>query len=144
MFGLLLYKRILLWIGIWAIPVAMVAAQASSASPSNSQQTLPAKSAPSHADILRGAYGEYRANNDLLYYHLDIRVDPEKKYVSGKVTIRFKMLQDDNRIQLDLHEALAVDKILLGSTELKYVRELGTVWVDFPEMLRGGKTYSID
>src|SRR5215475_14339961 len=35
---------------------------------------------PTHADILRGAYGPYRANNDLLFYHLDIRVDPEKKF----------------------------------------------------------------
>ena len=59
--------------------------------------------APTRADILRGEYGRYRANNDLLYYHLDIRVDPEKKFVSGKNTIRFRMLQDDTRIQLDLY-----------------------------------------
>ena len=59
-------------------------------------------SAPSRTEILRGEYGRYRANNDLLYYHLDIRVDPEKKYISGKNTIRFKMLKDDSRIQLDL------------------------------------------
>src|ERR1700748_2207860 len=69
---------------------------------------------PSHADILRGAYGQYRANNDLLFYHLDIRVDPEKKLVSGKNTIRFKMLKDDMRIQLDLDDALKIEKILLG------------------------------
>src|SRR5579863_6372015 len=25
------------------------------------------------ADLLRGTYGPYRANNDLLFYHLDIR-----------------------------------------------------------------------
>src|ERR1700727_1170186 len=68
--------------------------------------------APTHADILRGAYGPYRANNDLLFYHLDVRVDPDKKYISGKVTTRFKMLQDGTRIQLDLHSALNVDKIL--------------------------------
>src|ERR1035438_3000533 len=43
-------------------------------------QTPPA--APTHADILRGEYGPYRANNDLLFYHLDVRVDPEKKYLS--------------------------------------------------------------
>src|SRR5450432_4726116 len=49
---------------------------------------------PTHADLLRGEYGPYRANNDLLSYHLDIRVDPEKKYLSGKNTIRFKMLSD--------------------------------------------------
>ena len=42
------------------------------------------------------SYGPYRANNDLLFYHLDVRVDPEKKFISGKNTIRFKMLKDDN------------------------------------------------
>src|SRR5262245_25327639 len=26
---------------------------------------------PTRADILRGEYGRYRANNDLLFYHLD-------------------------------------------------------------------------
>ena len=74
--------------------------------------------AQTRADILRGEYGRYRANNDLLYYHLDVRVDPEKKFLSGKNTIRFKMLQDDERIQLDLHSALNIDKILLGTAEL--------------------------
>src|SRR5580658_5659573 len=92
--------------------------------------------APTHADILRGAYGPYRANNDLLCYYLDVRVDPDKKYLSGKNTIRFKMLKDDTRIQLDLHAALNVDKILLGETPLKYERDSGAVFVDFPETLR--------
>src|SRR5438874_13010804 len=90
---------------------------------------------PSRADILRGEYGRYRANNDLLYYHLDVRVDPDKKAISGKNTVRFKMLKDDNRIQLDLHAALAVDKILLGEAELKYERVSGAVFVDFPQTL---------
>jgi aminopeptidase N len=99
---------------------------------------------PDRASILRGEYGRYRANNDLLYYHLNIRVDPEKKFLSGVNTIRFKMLQDDTRIQLDLHTALQVDKILLGSTILKFERELGAVFVDFPETLHAGQTYSID
>jgi aminopeptidase N len=115
----------------------------------NSQQAAPAQaaqtpSAPTRADILRGAYGQYRANNDLLFYHLDVRVDPEKKFISGKNTIRFKMLKDDTRIQLDLHQALNVDKILFGTTELKYEREFGAVFVDFPETLHAGRVYSID
>lgn len=99
---------------------------------------------PTRADILRGAYGPYRANNDLLYYHLDIRVDPEKKFISGKNTIRFRMLQDGSRIQLDLRETLDIDKILYGTSVLKYERDNGAVFVDFPEVLRVGKTYSID
>lgn len=102
------------------------------------------QSQPTRADILRGEYGRYRANNDLLFYHLDIRVDPEKKFISGKNLVRFKMLKDDTRIQLDLFDNLNVDKILLGQTILKYERELNTVFVDFPETLKAGRVYTID
>ena len=70
------------------------------------QTPAPAPKAPTKADILRGAYGRYRANNDLRFYHLNIRVDPEKKFLSGKNTIRFKMLKDDTRIQIDQLESL--------------------------------------
>ena len=99
---------------------------------------------PTRYDMLRGAYGPYRANNDLLYYHLDIRVDPDKQWISGKNTIRFRMLQDGTRIQLDLRDSLAIDKILYGTTPLKYERDTGAVFVDFPETLRAGQVYSID
>jgi len=96
------------------------------------------------ADILRGEYGRYRANNDLLYYHLDVRVDPAKKVVTGKNTIRFKMLSDDTRIQLDLYANLTVDKIVLGTAPLDFYRDANTVYVDFPQTLKSGQTYAID
>ncbi len=107
-------------------------------------------SIPTRAEMLRGAYGPFRANNDLLYYHLDIRVDPEKKYISGKNTIRFRMLKDGTRIQLDLTESLTIDKILLddtpaeGATPLKFDRDGSAVFVNFPGTLHAGQVYSID
>lgn len=107
-------------------------------------------SAPTRANILRGEYGRYRANNDLLYYHLDVRVDPDKKFLKGHTEIRFKMLKDDNRIQLDLHEALKVDAIEWVAesnrpkTELKFTRDSGAVFVDFPETLKAGHTVTIN
>ena len=88
--------------------------------------------APSRTDILRGEYGRYRANNDLLYYDLDVRVNPEKKFISGKNTIRFKMLKDDTRIQLELYSHYTIEKIVLGAQTLKYERDHNTVYVDFP------------
>jgi aminopeptidase N len=94
--------------------------------------------------MLRGAYGPYRANNKLIYYHLDVRVDPEKQAISGKNTIRFRMLRDGTRIQLDLFETLKVEKILYGTTALKYERDSGAVFIDFPHTLRAGRIYSID
>jgi aminopeptidase N len=103
---------------------------------------------PTRYEMLRGAYGPFRANNDLLYYHLDIRVDPEKKFISGKNTIRFRMLKDGNRIQIDLTDKLDIDKILLasksGSVPLQYTRDTGAVFIDFPETLHAGEIYSID
>jgi aminopeptidase N len=96
------------------------------------------------SELLRGEYGRYRANNDLLYYHLDVRLDPDKRFLSGKTTIRFRMLSDDNRIQIDLHQALNVDRILLAGAPLKYMREERAVFIDFPQQLRRGATYSID
>jgi aminopeptidase N len=104
----------------------------------------PKAAEPTHYDILRGEYGRYRSNNDLLSYDLDVRVDPENKFISGKNGIRFKMLADDSRIQLDLHAALSIDRILLDGTPLKYERDSGAVFVDFPETLRAGRVYSID
>jgi aminopeptidase N len=99
--------------------------------------------AQSNANQLRGEYGRYRANNDLLYYHLDVRVDPGRKTISGQNTIRFKMLKDDSRIQLDLHSALAVDKIVQGETTLKYERDNGAVFVDFPAVVKAGEVVTI-
>jgi aminopeptidase N len=112
--------------------------------------TPPPKVEFTEADKLRGAYGPYRANNDLLYYHLDVRVDPEKQYLSGKNSIRFKMLEDGKRIQLDLVPTFQIDKILLDKTKgtpttLHYERAAGrTVYVDFPQTLRKGQTYTIE
>ena len=100
--------------------------------------------APTRPDILRGEYGRYRANNDLLYYDLDIRVNPDKKFISGKNTIRFKMLKDDTRIQLELFSNYTIERIAMGSQTLKYERDHNTVYVDFPETLRSGRTYSIE
>jgi aminopeptidase N len=104
----------------------------------------PALRPPTRADILRGQYGRHRANNDLLYYHLDIRIDPDKRLISGKNTVRFRMLEDDTRIQLDLYANLNVDRITLGHRELTYEREINAVFIDFPETLRKGREYSID
>ncbi len=127
-----------------AIYLAAAAAVLLTAATGGAQPQPAAPAVPTRADILRGQYGPYRANNDLLSYDLSVRVDPDKKYIGGKNSIRFKMLKDDSRIQIDLHAALKVDKILLAGKELRYERELGAVFIDFPEKLHAGRTYTID
>ncbi len=53
------------------------------------------------------------------------------------------MLQDGQRIQLELAPSLTIDSIKLDGATLHYTREERTVYVDFPETLRRGKTYDV-
>jgi aminopeptidase N len=98
---------------------------------------------PTKDDLLRGGYGPYRANNDLLSYALKIRVDPVTKTIKGSNTVRFRMLQDGQRIQLELTPELAIDSLTSDAKPLHYTREQRTLWIDFPQMLRKGKTYEL-
>src|SRR5260370_4282812 len=96
-----LFSRPLSFVALLGCAAVSLSAQTSQ--PANPEATPPAVKEPTHGDLLRGAYGPYRANNDLLFYHLHLRVDPGKKFISGPNTIRFKMLQDGTSIQLELY-----------------------------------------
>ena len=94
--------------------------------------------------LLRGEYGRYRANNDLLHYALTVRVDPDRRFLSGRNSVRFRMLEDDTRIQLDLYDNLAVDRILHAGAPITYERVGNAVYVDFPRTLSKGETYEVE
>jgi aminopeptidase N len=127
-----------------ALPATAVAQTATTPAPPPAPAAPSTERPPTRADILRGEYGRYRANNDLLFYHLDVRVDPVRKSISGRNEVRFRMLSGDTRIQLDLHPSLNVDRILFEGAPLRYARELSAVYIDFPAMLAAGGTYTID
>src|SRR5690348_17812739 len=107
---------------VLALLIAAPAASQTASTPPSTQAP------PTRADVLRGEYGRYRANNDLLYYDLNVRVDPSRKTISGVNTIRFRMLADDHRIQLELHPSLRIDSIRSGSRALMSTRDGNTVY----------------
>lgn len=55
---------------------------------------------------------------DLTYYHLDIKVDPENKFISGKNTIQYKVLKADSVMQIDLQSPLKITKVVQDNIEL--------------------------
>ena len=114
------------------------------ATSSTPQRNATTERPPARGDLLRGEYGRYRANNDLVSYHLDVRIDPVARTIAGLNTIRFRMLASDTRIQLDLHDALRIERIVYDGRPLTHQRDLHTVYVDFPETLRSGRTYAIE
>src|SRR5690606_17649638 len=64
-------------------------------------------------DSLQGGLPFERTCFDVLYYGLHITVNPEEKSIKGSNDIRFKVLENTKRIQLDLFENMKVDSIFI-------------------------------
>ena len=62
-------------------------------------------------DTLRGSITPERAWWDLVYYHLDISVKPEEKFIKGSNTITYNVLNSSNRLQVDLQSPLKITKV---------------------------------
>ena len=75
-------------------------------------------------DTLRGSITPERAWWDLTYYHLDIEVNPDEKFISGKNTINYKVLESNNILQIDLQPPMKIKKVVQNDKEL-IVKHLG-------------------
>ncbi|MDN3666567.1 M1 family metallopeptidase [Algibacter miyuki] len=84
----------------------------------NAQGLLSKKTSFTHQDTLRGSITPEREWWDLTYYHLDIKVDPENKFISGKNTIQYKVLKADSVMQIDLQSPLKITKVIQDNIEL--------------------------
>ena len=62
-------------------------------------------------DSLRGSITPQRAWWDLTYYHLDISVDPDNRFIEGSNTVQYKVLEANDEMQIDLQEPLKITKI---------------------------------
>ena len=74
----------------------------------------------SRQDTLRGSITPERAWWDLTYYHLDIKVDPEKKFISGSNTIGYKVLESKKIMQIDLQKPMKITSVISDKNILKY------------------------
>jgi len=70
-------------------------------------------------DSLRGSITPQRAWWDLNYYHLDVTVQPDNKYILGKNTIRYKVLEPRQTLQVDLQPPLRIEKVTQDGRELE-------------------------
>tara|TARA_R110002096_G_scaffold236447_1_gene426998 strand:- start:28361 stop:29977 length:1617 start_codon:yes stop_codon:yes gene_type:complete len=70
-------------------------------------------------DTLRGTITPEREWWDLTYYHLDIKVNPDEKYISGKNTIQYKVLKPNSVMQIDLQPPLKITKVVQNDTLLE-------------------------
>ncbi|MBU2938920.1 M1 family metallopeptidase [Lacinutrix sp. C3R15] len=82
-------------------------------------QLLQEKNNFTKQDTLRGSITPEREWWDLTYYHLDIKVNPNEKTIGGKNTIKYKVLKENNVLQVDLQTPLQITKVTQDNTELE-------------------------
>lgn len=86
-------------------------------------------------DSLQGGLRPERTAFDVRHYGLDLRLDIDRKTLSGFNEISFVMNDASARIQLDLFDNMKVDSIVMDGRKLKYKREYNAVFVTFPSTL---------
>jgi len=74
-----------------------------------------------HQDTLRGSITPERAWWDITYYDLDVKVQPDDKFISGSNTIYYKVLEPYQSLQVDLQAPMAITKAVQNGTELEVV-----------------------
>ena len=87
------------------------------------QGLLTEKNNFSRQDTLRGSITAERVWWDLTYYHLEVTVDPDKKYISGKNTIKYTVLKVYQTMQIDLQTPLHITKATQDGKDLEIIHE---------------------
>lgn len=118
-----------LWIGLLAALLAIQTANA---------QLMQGKQKFSRADTLRGTLSPLRTCYDINYYHLDIQVDIDQKFIKGSNEFKFTATRNFSKLQFDLFSNLKVEKIIYQNTSLPFSVEFNAVFVTFPKEIQQG------
>ncbi|QCE42182.1 M1 family metallopeptidase [Psychroserpens sp. NJDZ02] len=109
----------------------------------NAQGLLQEKNKFTHQDTLRGSITPEREWWDLTYYHLDIQVNPEEKYIVGKNTIQYTVLKPKQILQIDLQEPLTLTKVTQNNKELEIKHDGNAHFVTLKDQQNIGETNSV-
>lgn len=102
-------------------------------------QLMQAKNIYTKADSLRGQLTSLRTCYDMKYYHLDVKVDIDNKFISGSNLFKFESVEDFDELQFDLFDNLAIDRVEYKGKPIKFNREYNAVFVKFPNIIPKGK-----
>ncbi|WP_370478291.1 M1 family metallopeptidase [Tamlana flava] len=108
------------------------------------QNLLSEKPAFTRQDTLRGSITPEREWWDLTYYHLDIKVDPDDKFISGKNTIQYKVLKNQSVMQIDLQPPMKLSKAVQNGKELEIKNDGNAHFIKLSENQEIGEVKSLE
>ena len=95
-------------------------------------------------DSLRGSITPERVWWNLTYYHLDISVNPDKKFINGKNTVQYKVLKPHNVLQIDLQAPLKITKVIQNGKKLKVISDGNAHFIQLKAIQKTGSINSLD
>jgi aminopeptidase N len=92
----------------------------------------------------QGVERTYASENiDVKYYKCEWEVDPAIRFISGKVTIYFKTLENLSTITLDLMNQLGVDSVKKNNNNILYSQTTNTLDLIFPTIINNNTLDSV-
>ena len=106
-------------------------------------QLLQNKQEFTRQDSLRGSITPERVWWNLIRYDLDVKVEPEKKFISGSNTVTYEVLESQQVMQIDLQEPMKINKVLADNKELSVTREGNAHFITLEKKQKPGAKNSI-
>ncbi len=94
-------------------------------------------------DTLRGSITPERAWWDLQHYNLSVEVKPDEKYILGSNTVSYKVLSENNTMQIDLQTPMKIESILQNGKKLTFTSEGSAHFIQLQEKQEIGKEYEL-
>lgn len=101
------------------------------------------RGAPTRQDTLRGSITPEREWWDLVYYHLDIELNPEDSTLFGSNLVMYKVLKPGQVMQIDLQPPMKITSVTHNGEKLTYKQDGNAWFIRFPEAAAEGQTDAI-
>ncbi|MDN3492251.1 M1 family metallopeptidase [Winogradskyella bathintestinalis] len=95
-------------------------------------------------DTLRGSITPEREWWDLTYYHLDVEVKPDEKFISGKNIVHYKVLEKNKVMQIDLQEPLEITKVIQYGKSLTFKRVGNAYFINLISNQHKGELHALE
>lgn len=86
---------------------------------------------------------KYRTCFDVLHNDINIEVVPSKKFISGKVKITAKAVNNFDTLQIDLYKNMILKSVEFENQALTYKREEGAIFVKMPRTIKTEETFTL-
>lgn len=131
-------------LSVFMTSLAILIAGCSSSTAQKSTSLFSKSETFTRQDSLRGSITPERSWWDLTYYHLNVTVNPDKKFIKGKNTVQYKVLKPHQVLQIDLQPPLKITKATQNNKELQVISEGNAHFIQLQSPQKKGAINSVD